>query len=259
MLYPYNFYVYPSDDCVMHLRSSTVTWLHAQGFNFMRWISEGRGYCRLECEASTSGRSKRQKKVNRYGLQRYLEVIKKHNKPLVVHNGLLDLLHLYDKFIGVIPELPGDICNALYTKLGPGIYDTKYVSRTLQSLGIQETLKVNSLETIYRYYDELVKFGNITEICDTESHLNYSKCFSKAGMNKAALVHEAGFDALLTARVFAGQISLITKADSLPPDYVPVHSDDPTDMGTTLSAVINRVNIHDQIGIECVNLLTGTG
>eukprot|EP00371_Babesia_bovis_P001207 XP_001609854.1 hypothetical protein [Babesia bovis T2Bo] len=109
-----------------------------------------RGYRRLECEASTSGRSKRQKKVNRYGLQRYLEVIKKHNKPLVVHNGLLDLLHLYDKFIGVIPELPGDICNALYTKLGPGIYDTKYVSRTLQSLGIQETLKyVYGLLNIY--------------------------------------------------------------------------------------------------------------
>lgn len=44
------------------------------------------------------------------GLQRIVEAIIEKEKPLVVHNGHLDLLHLFDKFIGKAPDTLSEFC-----------------------------------------------------------------------------------------------------------------------------------------------------
>jgi target of EGR1 protein 1 len=49
-------------------------------------------------------------------------------KPLIVHNGLLDLMFIYSAFFGPLPAtLPSFIAD-ISTMFSGGIYDTKFVS-----------------------------------------------------------------------------------------------------------------------------------
>ncbi|GIX64469.1 CAF1 family ribonuclease [Babesia caballi] len=157
MLYPYNFYLYPaevshsgaccvapsktgapvlqhetrSQDEVMHFHSGTVKWLKDNGFDFMRWIDDGLPYIRLSAANTMTDKTKRSKSACRWGIQKLFEAIKQHRIPLVVHNGLMDLYHIYDKFVGPLPQDPDDIVKAFYSWFGLGVYDTKHVARYL--------------------------------------------------------------------------------------------------------------------------------
>ncbi|GFE54636.1 CAF1 family ribonuclease, putative [Babesia ovis] len=259
LLYPYNFFVYPSEDCIMHLRSATVKWLKDKGFDFMRWIAEGQPFQRLDDTCKKPGCTKRQKAVGRFGLQKFLEAIMKYRKPLVVHNGLLDLYHIYDKFIGVLPEQPQEILKAFYNRLGPAIYDTKYVAKTLQSLGLQEhNHRMCSLVHLYKAYDKRFNFDETVQIRPTACNVDYN--LVKSGSGESAKVdlsrlHEAGCDATVTAMIFTAEMSILLKEDMIPSHCIPsAPLEDAEFTGSKTQMVINRLNVHEQIGIDCIQL-----
>ncbi|CDW90995.1 poly-specific ribonuclease (deadenylation nuclease) [Stylonychia lemnae] len=126
--------------------------------------------------------------------------IAKLQKPIVQYNGMLDLLHLYDKFIGKLPDTTLEFTstmNALY----PHIFDNKLIMNNNKS--IQESMAANygySLQASYkRVIKDDFKFGQTIQInsdfndYDIDSDLN----------------HEAGFDAFQTGVVFFKMLSYI--------------------------------------------------
>eukprot|EP00752_Nemacystus_decipiens_P005135 g4659.t1 len=60
------------------------------------------------------------------GFRRVVEEVFKAGKPVVCHNGLLDLLHTHDKFVGPIPEDLDSGTKALHS-LVPRLFDSKVV------------------------------------------------------------------------------------------------------------------------------------
>ncbi|ORM40700.1 Target of EGR1 protein 1 [Babesia sp. Xinjiang] len=258
-LYPYNFYVYPNEDCIMHLRSTTIKWLKDHGFDFMKWIEEGLPYQRLDEANRRLRRTKRQKSVSRWGLQRLVKAVVESRKPVVVHNGLLDLFHVCDKFIAALPEEPQEIIRMIYEKLGPAIYDTKVVARYLQESGLHDMKGLFSLNWLYQSYDKRFKFYRSTRIIETACKLEYKaaasgatdgeeESFTKIDLNR---LHEAGFDATVTAMVFTAEMILLQKVENISKQQMPKDSKEyATFITNNFKQVINRVNIHDQLGTE---------
>lgn len=53
----------------------------------------------------------------------------KLQKPVIVHNGVLDLMFLYDKFYEPMPQTVGEFTRRLNSIL-PNVYDTKHLMNT---------------------------------------------------------------------------------------------------------------------------------
>ncbi|CDR95186.1 hypothetical protein, conserved [Babesia bigemina] len=278
ILYPYNFYLYPAevscpDPCLeaaapttptslhgctqdtdMHLNSGTVKWLKQQGFDFARWIDEGVAYQRVDEVNNTGSKTKRQRIACRWGIQRFLEAVSQHGKPLVVHNGLLDLFHLYDKLIGELPTSASEIVRSFGKRFAPAVYDTKATARYLDSKGIYVLDGLFNLEHLYHEMDKTAKFAQTIRIGDTASALDYASLITNPPKPKDPerssldLLHEAGFDATVTAMVFTAEIRLLQEADGLPKHFVPSDFTEAISSSCThFRTVINRVNIHDEI------------
>ena len=60
------------------------------------------------------------------GARMIFDTIKEHKIPLVVHNGLLDIYHIYDKFFYNLPETAVEFKKSI-NEIFPIIYDTKFI------------------------------------------------------------------------------------------------------------------------------------
>lgn len=122
------------------------------------------------------------------GFRKVIDFIAEHRLPLVGHNCLLDLCHIFHKFIAPCPHDWSDF-KALLHETFPVIIDTKYMASSMQLLD-------NALEDLTAY----VKTKSIPFVIQTEP---------------APAFHDAGFDSFCTGRVFLGLLS--TKEASSPP------------------------------------------
>ncbi|KAL6044300.1 CAF1-domain-containing protein [Balamuthia mandrillaris] len=122
------------------------------------------------------------------GFRKVLEMLIRHRKPLVGHNMLLDLLHLFS-FIYQLPSTVFDF-KAKATELFPCILDTKYLATA--SDHFKDLLPSTSLEDLYRTFNSLEHQSKPTvELSDRCAEFNtYSIDTSR--------FHEAGFDAFIT-------------------------------------------------------------
>ena len=59
--------------------------------------------------------------------------LSKIQKPIISHNGFIDSLHFYDKFIGSLPDTASEF-KEKYHEAFPVIYDTKHILRSCISL-----------------------------------------------------------------------------------------------------------------------------
>lgn len=55
-----------------------------------------------------------------------IEQLVKMKKPIVTHNGLLDILHLFNSFVGPLQETADDFKRD-FGRNFPQLYDTKYI------------------------------------------------------------------------------------------------------------------------------------
>lgn len=235
-LAPYNFHVFPSSRQIFSADSSTFSWLLDNGFSFRDWIQKGFDYARmallqnLSLYTSSSRFISNVQQAAEEGLQRIISTIVDYEKPIVVHNGLLDILHIHDKFIDTLPVFATEFCSEWMRIFSGGVYDTKHIatsgkysvmqlasdSGTILAPLFTHLRKLNLCRSHMclapRYFTlELPGRGPnaSTEAGPPSSQLSlmtgdyqFDLPDSTSTSTGKSRLHEAGYDAFITAQVF---------------------------------------------------------
>lgn len=105
---------------------SAVTFLTQHGFDFNKLFSSGLKYVKGNYDA---------KKKSTHGLARQIfEELIRVRKPIVVHNGLGDLIYMYECLYASCPTKLSVFLSDLTEMFPSGIYDTKVIARFFEKL-----------------------------------------------------------------------------------------------------------------------------
>lgn len=128
------------------------------------------------------------------GFRQVIDRIVELKLPLVGHNCFLDLCHMYDKFVGRLPNTLLDFKSEL-TKMFPVIVDTKFIA------GKDPELSGLGLSELYGYF------------ADSRQNLLHAP-----GLHRLeAQFHDAGYDAYCTGLVLIGLLHKRSSGTSLNP------------------------------------------
>lgn len=123
--------------------------------------------------------------------------------PILTHNGLLDIQHLYDKFIEDLPDDQSFFKQKFSENFGE-IYDTKYMSANSNVL-FNNFLHKTDLETCYKKCYSMSTLGRKIEIDDNFPDYRLTNLETE----EVSFQHEAGFDAQMTGYVFLKSLEML--------------------------------------------------
>ncbi|GAM22906.1 hypothetical protein SAMD00019534_060810 [Acytostelium subglobosum LB1] len=176
---------------------ASMTFLVQHGFDFNKLFTDGipfTPFTSFSSSHSTSTVSNKKANNNGHGnnnnkntavapkeskQHRLIEVLSKHRQPVVIHNGLFDILFLYQSFIGDLPDTLNEFI-VKFTNVFPKVYDTKYISE----------YKVNENRSFLQYLFLKYERNNYQRVQSKQSYLSCDKVIgSLDGVRSEPLVN----------------------------------------------------------------------
>lgn len=158
---------------------------------------------------------------NAVGFRKVLDAIAEAGLPVVGHNCILDMTHIYSKFVGPLPATSAEFSSSLRQQF-PCVIDTKYLLRAEPTLRGILASRSTSLAVVFTHIcqvfaDKAVASGRfyfgkgkILNNAFTKVAVEVAEEFQRYGGTKdTGLKHEAGFDAYMTGSVFAQACHLL--------------------------------------------------
>jgi len=123
--------------------------------------------------------------------------------PLVFHNGFLDAMHLYDKFIGDLPTDHGKFCDS-WIRNFPSFFDTRHLALEGKSTVFKISGNSLSLDVLHKHLSDMVAKSTSAPIR-----------FERLGPLETSTAHgSAGYDATITAEVFMMEVDIWLRRDA---------------------------------------------
>ena len=135
------------------------------------------------------------------GFTRVIQLLFESGKPLVLHNGLLDLMNIYRQFVGPLPETFEQFKMAVSSRFRH-IMDTKLLA---SSQPFSQNLSRTRLDEIFT--DLVNTPGSVFE----RVTVHLPEEFLRYNTSGKALCHEAGYDAYMTSVCFVHMLHHMRK------------------------------------------------
>lgn len=148
------------------------------------------------------------------GFRKVLDAIAASGLAVIGHNCILDMAHIYSKFVGALPATAADFSSSLRQRF-PCVVDTKYLLRAEPTLRGILASRSTSLAVVFTHIcqgfaDKAVASGRfyfgkgkILNTAFTKVAVEVAEEFQRHGGAKdTGLKHEAGFDAYMTGKSF---------------------------------------------------------
>ncbi|KAI8083359.1 ribonuclease H-like domain-containing protein [Gilbertella persicaria] len=123
----FNFLVCINSDLVVD--DSTGKFLTDHNFSFDRLFQKGvRFLPPSQQKTNTLSDQERKDAIKLTNMWNAItDILKYHNIPLIVHNGIYDMMFLYHSFLGILPDTLREFESRLSERFSSGIYDTKQI------------------------------------------------------------------------------------------------------------------------------------
>ncbi|XP_078165665.1 polynucleotidyl transferase, ribonuclease H-like superfamily protein [Carex rostrata] len=148
-------------------------------------------------------RSRESNVTSAVGFRHVIDLLSSQNKLIVGHNCILDIAHMYDKFIGPIPSSMEEFMREVH-KIFSNIIDTKHIMNGNGTVQHLMKSKSKSLSSSFFTLCPTISTG-WSHRSASDQHVNVQVHADDDGSSwfNSGAKHEAGYDAFMTGCLFA--------------------------------------------------------
>ncbi|KAJ4821527.1 Poly(A)-specific ribonuclease PARN [Rhynchospora pubera] len=209
--HPHTFHLSPSsssegdydDDDEFLCQTSSLHFLATHRHDFNTSLRHGLPYLSRAREKAVAAPPALRTESCAVGFRHLIDLLSSHNKLIVGHNCILDIAHMFDKFIAPIPSTMEQFMKEVH-QIFPNIIDTKHIINANQTVQLLMRNKSKSLSSAF------------SSLCPTISSAGYHRSVRASDVNvkvqahddegsslfNSGAKHEAGYDAFMTGCVF---------------------------------------------------------